>query len=715
MKRGLLAAVAAAILLAAVFLLVQVQRPTSTSGHGSSGGDTGDENGSSWSASASGQGASAAAGVRGASPGALTAPELAAQVAEIRVSGKVIDANDGKPVPGVEVMFRGGLLLGEISAISDGSGEFSVNLRPGKYKILALGSGLATMGAHSLRVAPGSEPIEGYVVKVVHTATVAGTVTNADGKPVAGATLSFDAKLGSKLVKGKSILDWSGLGAASTADDGGYELEVIPGEVTITARTDDGWAEGTVAATKGGKAYKLNLEMARPVTLSGLVVGPDGGAVAGATVSIAPVGARGGSRAHDYHSVVTDAVGEFEVTVSRPGRLSAEASAQGYGNSRPVVAKLRPGSVKDDYLLKLETGGHVSGTVVDGARAGLANAMVKAYRSGSRNLPTTRTDDEGNFLLEGLGRGPYEIVAYHEKAQTRVLGIRPPAEGLEIVFAKSLGLRGKVVSSSGAAVESFSVRVLRFTSDADGRTKAWGKGATEFVSADGTFELKLAMPGRYEIQASASGRASATRQVTLSAGKWGQVTFELGNDQAVQGRVVSHQSGQPVAGARVSLTSGYEGPGVLTDKNGRFVLRGAAPGRRSIRVTHPEYGAQVEPGVEVGASSDVTISLREGQSSAENRLSGVGAELSMRDGLVTVEQVIEGSPAALAGLRRGDRIIRADRVETDGMPISTIAESIRGKAGTTVRLEVERRGQRFEVSLTRRVIAVPVRVRGVLV
>jgi carboxyl-terminal processing protease len=63
---------------------------------------------------------------------------------------------------------------------------------------------------------------------------------------------------------------------------------------------------------------------------------------------------------------------------------------------------------------------------------------------------------------------------------------------------------------------------------------------------------------------------------------------------------------------------------------------------------------------------------------------------------------LDGSPAQAAGLRAGDVIAAVDGQSIDGQSINEARDRIRGKAGTTVTLHVERAGAKaFDVTITR--------------
>lgn len=93
--------------------------------------------------------------------------------------------------------------------------------------------------------------------------------------------------------------------------------------------------------------------------------------------------------------------------------------------------------------------------------------------------------------------------------------------------------------------------------------------------------------------------------------------------------------------------------------------------------------------------------------SMEGELQGIGVLVEFVNGNITVVSPFEGSPAEEAGLEPGDILRAADGVELTGMDLSQAAELIRGPAGTTVDLVVERDGETFEVEVERDVIQIP--------
>ncbi|SNB46097.1 S41 family peptidase [Geobacter sp. DSM 9736] len=71
---------------------------------------------------------------------------------------------------------------------------------------------------------------------------------------------------------------------------------------------------------------------------------------------------------------------------------------------------------------------------------------------------------------------------------------------------------------------------------------------------------------------------------------------------------------------------------------------------------------------------------------------GLGIEISMKDGKLTIISPIEDTPAFRAGLKPGDHIYRIDGKDTHGMSITKAVSLMRGTKGTKVTLTIVREG-----------------------
>ncbi|MEO5950230.1 MAG: S41 family peptidase [Candidatus Saccharimonadales bacterium] len=80
---------------------------------------------------------------------------------------------------------------------------------------------------------------------------------------------------------------------------------------------------------------------------------------------------------------------------------------------------------------------------------------------------------------------------------------------------------------------------------------------------------------------------------------------------------------------------------------------------------------------------------------------GVGAEIGVKDGHPYVIRVLADNPAEKAGVHAGDVIITVNDEATSGWTSDKTATKIRGDAGTTVKLTVQRGAESKEFTLTR--------------
>lgn len=76
----------------------------------------------------------------------------------------------------------------------------------------------------------------------------------------------------------------------------------------------------------------------------------------------------------------------------------------------------------------------------------------------------------------------------------------------------------------------------------------------------------------------------------------------------------------------------------------------------------------------------------------KSSFSGIGAEVTLRNGRVTVVSPIKGSPAEKAGIRPEDQIIKVNNINLEGMDINEAVSKIRGPKGSKAHLEILRPG-----------------------
>lgn len=90
------------------------------------------------------------------------------------------------------------------------------------------------------------------------------------------------------------------------------------------------------------------------------------------------------------------------------------------------------------------------------------------------------------------------------------------------------------------------------------------------------------------------------------------------------------------------------------------------------------------------------------------KFEGIGAEMGMRDGILTIIAPLDASPAEKAGLRPNDKILKIDGEKTTNLDLEEAVGKIRGPKGTTVNLSIFSEGgqEAHDVTVIRDVINV---------
>lgn len=89
-------------------------------------------------------------------------------------------------------------------------------------------------------------------------------------------------------------------------------------------------------------------------------------------------------------------------------------------------------------------------------------------------------------------------------------------------------------------------------------------------------------------------------------------------------------------------------------------------------------------------------------SSIKGSLKGIGIQIAVKDGKLTVIAPIEDTPAEKAGLKADDEILEIDGRSTKGITVDKAADQIRGKEGTKVNLLIKRKNSEPKLySITR--------------
>ena len=99
--------------------------------------------------------------------------------------------------------------------------------------------------------------------------------------------------------------------------------------------------------------------------------------------------------------------------------------------------------------------------------------------------------------------------------------------------------------------------------------------------------------------------------------------------------------------------------------------------------------------------------LNEVEESAEGRFQGIGVELTMEDDFLTVVSPIDDSPAARAGVKPGDIILRINGISTEGLSFRQSLQLLDNNTNEAVQLTLDRLSANdlIEVELVREAIS----------
>ncbi|MGR0482747.1 MAG: S41 family peptidase [Candidatus Electronema sp. V4] len=123
---------------------------------------------------------------------------------------------------------------------------------------------------------------------------------------------------------------------------------------------------------------------------------------------------------------------------------------------------------------------------------------------------------------------------------------------------------------------------------------------------------------------------------------------------------------------------------------GSEVMLGAVNGMLSALDPHSSYLTPKE--------------FKELQEETSGRFGGVGIEVAVRDGVLTVVAPIAGTPAYLQGIKSGDQLAKINGEPVSELTLNEATSLLRGKPGEKVTLTVSRDGQQLDFTLVRALI-----------
>lgn len=540
--------------------------------------------------------------------------------------------------------------------------------------------------------APASRALQAPIPAEGRTPEVRGRVFDADGNPVQGATVRL-------LSPSKP---YKVLGSAPTESNGTFSFaRAAPGHVRVVADHDpEGFASSGEVVAAEGESTAVTLVLSEMSGVRGTVVNGEQHPVAGATLSVEwgpwPV-----------PSATSDDTGAFYLPLAPDEATTLVAVARGYRAAHVEWAR-REDRTQVVLRVLLVAGLPVDGDVrnVDGDPV---RAQVVACAGQSFEARTTSAED-GTFQL------PASTLGCNAIAERAGFAPSEPAmvvEGRRALLRLKTGgsIEGLVVDDGGSGVPSFTLGIESYSS-VRGRGLDTG-GRRAFEDPRGVFRWDNLSPGSYVLTASAAGKPPTrsgsievrggveTRDVRIVLARGGSVTGRVYDDHRV---------------ALADVDVGFDAVSSVVDGNaatktdaaGRYRLESAPEGPLTLRVQKAGFRVRLVSGLRVASggtiTEDVTLGAIDGGAGLE--LTGIGANLKLAEKGIELAAVGHEEPAERAGLQPGDRILSIDGESSDGMSVADAVQRLRGEAGATVGVTVERpkTGETIDVMMVRATI-----------
>jgi hypothetical protein len=414
----------------------------------------------------------------------------------IRATGFVV-TDAGSPVPDAMVRAMSASEMdGGRSGRSDANGAFTIEgLAPGHYTVAASKTGFTDGIVRDVDLAT-SGPVR---VILKSGGVITGHVTGLTPQELEQTTVSASAAGGG----GGGVM----AGSSAPADAGGnFRIEGAPsGTVRISARTgamfggsSKSAAPKTVELEPGGTA-QVDVDFKSSTVIRGRVT-RNGAPLPSAQVMFMPRGAKSQTSA----SVAADSDGRYELSGLDDGTYTVQAMDMEHLTPFATQTEVR-GSGTFDITIKTVT---VRGRVVDSADARpLAGASVELRPSTGQTIFGGRggpTDESGNFVLENVAAGTYQITAdkagYGHEARQIIIGDSAP-EDVQFRLSPGDGITIRAVDTRDNT--ALTLRVTRVIDSQGNELPAGGFfGNTEVVKlplAPGTYRVTVSVPN-YALQ-----------------------------------------------------------------------------------------------------------------------------------------------------------------------------------------------------------------------
>ena len=336
----------------------------------------------------------------------------------------------------------------------------------------------------------------------------------------------------------------------------------------------------------------------------------------------------------------SDGNGAFRISNVIPGAAKIVVQAEGYLQADVDVAQVLPARTVKNVVVRLQPGLTLEGRVVDSNGRPVSNVGIipSTVRPGIPMPPTitTRTGDDGTFVLTGLSEETMTIGAYCP-------GYAPAVESVSLAPARKNRLT--ITLASGATIQGAMYvngvpspgKVVRLYASAQ-----IGDAPQTTTTSNGGYHFAQVPPGEVSVMATVDGDFAQplTQYRTLSqrgiVSDGQSLTLDIhytAGRASVEGLVTD--AGEPIASAQVTLlvdtSSGQEEQFIGTlnpEDNGYYQFQAVPAGSAQLIVTeHVDYNTRRSSfDIRDGEAVSKDIEFAEGRAAIQARISGLQPE-----------------------------------------------------------------------------------------
>jgi protocatechuate 3,4-dioxygenase beta subunit len=481
------------------------------------------------------------------------------------------------------------------TTLSTNLGDFSIQVNPGSYSVIATKAGYIASGARNLTVDLGESQNETATPFQIRNdkATISGTVTNQSSSAISLARV--------RLRSGTTDVE------VLTNSEGFYTADVASGTWSLSASKTGFVASQSVSvsASVGALIQNQNFKLASGANqVTGVVrravTTADGqtgfSAFAGVTVSAIPTT---GSAV----STTTGSNGAYSLSLTS-GNYTIRLVRDGFSTSSSATLVLNvQETVNGVDFVMIPNPSSVSGRVIGADGVGISGVIIRSTSGAS-----TETTPAGNFTIS-LSEGTHTLTATRTGyvaggSQTVTVAAEQQVTGVEFRMSANAGVIAGRISSAGLSLPSATVSA---------RSLSTSLTTTQTSDSDGLFTMSL-QPGRYRVVVSRTGFLPSTAD-TLTLGPGQQITgrsYTLTENTARINGIVTDANG-PVRNMRVVVTSVTDPTNTqssLTLINGSFSFTVPAGSAYQVRTESVQYASAIASTAVLSASQTaVNLSL----------------------------------------------------------------------------------------------------------